>query len=80
MNGIITEVGTSPNRRDAGTSSQQLVSPSIRADFGESSIATTMNIYVKSVSESQVEAMRRLEDALLDNAENLCAPSVHRIN
>ncbi len=46
----------------------------IQAILRHSNIATTMNIYVKSVSESQVEAMQRLENAFLR------APSVQRIN
>ena len=45
----------------------------IQAILRHSNIATTMNIYVKSVNESQVEAMERLSDAVLR------APSVQRI-
>ena len=44
----------------------------IQAILRHSNLSTTMNIYVKSVSDVQVEAMRRLEEA--------CAKTVQRIN
>jgi integrase len=46
----------------------------IQAILRHSNIATTMNIYVKSVTEREVEAMQRLENVCLR------APSVQRVN